>query len=113
MGLGDLDRAELGLLKVWEEFKKATLHYKAALAALELALVYQEQGRHAETRSTALEALDRFVALKIPQEALMSVLMLRRAFEMGTAQGGALLRTVIEFLKRAEDDPTVKLEDWL
>lgn len=112
-GLRKLDLAERMLLKVREGFEGASLPYKAALASLELALVYQEQGRHDETRATALEALDRFVALKIPQEALMSVLMLRRAFEMGTAQGGALLRTVIEFLKRAEDDPTVKLEDWL
>ena len=111
--LGKLDLSEHLLLDVRKGLEKATLPYSAALTALQLALVYQEQGRHEETRSTALEALDRFVALKIPQEALMSVLMLRRAFEMGTAQGGALLRTVIEFLKRAEDDPTVKLEDWL
>lgn len=112
-GLGKLNLAERLLLNVREGLEKAVLPYSAALAALQLALVYQERGQHDKTRSTALEALDRFVALKIPQEALMSVLMLRRAFEMGTAQGGALLRTVIEFLKRAEEDPTVKLEDWL
>jgi hypothetical protein len=43
----------------------------------------------------------------------MSVLVLRRAFERGKAEGGALLRVVIEFLKRAEDDPTIRFDDWI
>lgn len=113
LGLKNFEEAEKTLLNVRKEFEEAELPYKASLCALELAVVYLKQERYQEARSTVLENLDRFVALKIPQEALMSVLMLRRAFEMGTAQGGALLRTVIEFLKRAESDPTIKLEDWI
>ncbi|HSK76553.1 MAG TPA: hypothetical protein VLQ45_08855 [Thermoanaerobaculia bacterium] len=113
LGLGNLEEAEQGLLEVRKGFDEAELPYKAALSALELAVVYLRQKRYDEARSTVWKNLDRFVALKIPSEALVSVLVLRRAFEMGTAQGGALLRTVIEFLKRAESDPTVKLDDWI
>lgn len=113
MGLEELDRAERDLLYVVEGFERANLPYKAALAALELALVYLEQDRYAEARATAIKALDRFVVLKIPEESLMSVLVLRRAFERGKAEGGALLRVVIEFLKRAEDDPTIRFDDWI
>lgn len=112
-GMKKLEKAEPILLDVRKGFEDADLPYKAALTALQLALVYLEQDRYAEARATAIKALDRFVVLKIPEESLMSVLVLRRAFERGKAEGGALLRVVIEFLKRAEDDPTIRFDDWI
>jgi hypothetical protein len=112
-GLDELDRAELGFKFVRIGFQEQELPYKSALAALELAEVHFRRGRKEETRAVALEAIDTFIELRIPRESLVSVLLLQRSLELGIEEMGSLLRTVIEFLKRAEMDADLRFEDWL
>jgi tetratricopeptide (TPR) repeat protein len=112
VGLDELERAELGFASVRDGFREMDLPYKAALAALELSEVHLHQKRAEDAKEVALEAIAVFLKLGIPREVLTSILVLQRAFEMGVAQG-ALLRTVINFLKKAESDPSLRFEDWI
>lgn len=112
-GLGELERAERDFRFVRSGFLEEDLPYKSALAGLELAEVYLRQGRSEESRSLSLETIDVFLSLHIPRESLVSVLVLRRSLKMGLAETGALLRTVIDFLKKAENDSSLRFLDYL
>ncbi len=111
-GLGELNRAEKGLLHVREGFRSVNMHYKASLVALQLAMVYLRQGRTAEARTQVLDAVDALTALGIHKEAFLGVLLLRRAFEQEVTSC-SFLQGVVSFLRRAEDNPGVSLQDWL
>lgn len=102
-GLGELDRAEEALAEVLREFQALDLGYKAALAGLELAAVHLRQGRSAEARERALEAIQVFSSLGIGREAMASVLLVREAFERKVVTA-ALLRSVIAQLTYLERD---------
>jgi tetratricopeptide (TPR) repeat protein len=110
-GLDDLERAEEAFLEIKEGFQETDLPYKAALASLELAMVWLKEGRVEEARKLVAEAAEVFTALKIHREGLAAVLLLRKAFETRVATT-ALLERVIRFMTRAEDDPTVSFKAW-
>lgn len=112
-GLGDLERAERDFEFVRSGFLEEDLPYKSALAGLELAEVYLRQGRSEESRSLGLETIEVFQGLHIPREGLVSVLVLQRSLEMRLEKTGALLRTVIDFLKKAENDSSLRFLDVL
>jgi len=101
--LGDLARAERGLLDVKRGFEEAGLYYKAALVTLETATVLMRRDRHEQARDLVVEVLGVFTVLRIGREALGSLLLLDRAFEEQAATG-AMVAGVIELLKRAEDN---------
>lgn len=104
---GKLDRAEWILLQVRDDFAKANLRYKAALAGLELGAVRLRQGHYDASQEVVLEAADVFMALGIQREAMMAVALLRKAFERRVATV-ALIEYVTEFLRRAEHDPAAQ-----
>jgi tetratricopeptide (TPR) repeat protein len=110
-GLGDLDRAEQALLDVQEGFQKADLPYKAAIASLDLAVLWLRQGRADEAHDIVMKAAEVFTALKIHREGLAAVLLLRKAFETRVATT-SLLERVIRFMTRAEHDPNVSFKAW-
>lgn len=111
-GLGELTRAEKGLLHVREGFRTVNMPYKASLVALELAMVYLRQGRSGEARAHVLDAVETLTALGIHKEAFLGVLLLRRAFEQEVTSC-SFLQGLVGFLRRAEDNPSVSLQDWL
>lgn len=111
-GLGELARAEKGLLHVREGFRTANMPYKASLAALELAMVYLRQGRTTEARAHVLDAVETLTTLGINREAFLGVLLLRRAFEQEVTSA-SFLQGLVGFLRRAEDNPAVSLQEWL
>jgi len=106
-GLGELDRAEQAFLDVRQGFEEAELPYTAATLLLEVAILDLRRGRVAPAREAVLEAVEVFTTLKIRREVLAAVLLLQRSFETGAATG-ALLETVLQFMTRAESDPTAR-----
>lgn len=110
-GLGELDRAEDYLAGARRGFETAGVRYHAAIAGLDLSVVWLRQGRRQEARDLVLDCAGVFVELRIHREALAAVLVLQRAFEQGL-EADALLEKVREFLRRIEQDPTLTFEGW-
>lgn len=108
-GLGELDRAEIGFESVRAEFAAGNLHYKAALASLELGAVWLRQGRTALIPPLVDEILVVFHANGIAREAIASAVILRQAYERG-ALSLALFQEVTEILKALEQDPATGAE---
>jgi len=107
--LGELRRAEKAFVEVKRGFEEAGLYYKAALVSLETATLWMRQGRHEDARALVVEALGVFTVLRIPREALGSLLLLDRAFEERAATG-TMVEGVIELLKRVEENPELAFE---
>jgi tetratricopeptide (TPR) repeat protein len=108
-GLGELDRAERALTTVKQGFEEANLPYKAALAGLELGVVWFRQQRLEETERAILESADTFLSLGIGRELLASVLLLRKAAEM-RCLNLVLLRETLDLLRQSERDPTARFQ---
>jgi hypothetical protein len=111
-GLDELERAENGFLEVRRGFGEVGLAYTEALVNLELALLLARQGRTDESRTFALEAAEVFLSLGIRRELLAAVLVLRQALEL-RVESTALLDSTLDFLRQAEDDPTMSFENWI
>ncbi|HSN89087.1 MAG TPA: hypothetical protein VL025_20145, partial [Thermoanaerobaculia bacterium] len=65
LGLGNRESAKEGFRAVKGGFSEAGLRFKEALVALELALVYADEGRAADARSLGTEAAEVFLSLGI------------------------------------------------
>lgn len=78
-GLGRHHRAEVTLIDIKEAFKGLEQPYEAALAGLELALLYAEQGRAREMKLLALEMLPVFARNEIHREALAAMTIFAKA----------------------------------
>jgi tetratricopeptide (TPR) repeat protein len=72
-GLDRPEKAEAGFQQVRRDFLARGIAFDAALASLELAVLYLEQGRSAEVREIAAELLPVFKAQKVDREALATV----------------------------------------
>jgi tetratricopeptide (TPR) repeat protein len=103
-GFGNLEPAEEALERVRHGFEDMHLHYKAALASLELAAVHLRQGRTDDARERAQQAIEVFSQLGIGRETLAALLVLRDAFERRVATVG-LLEGVIRRLSHLEREP--------
>jgi tetratricopeptide (TPR) repeat protein len=111
MGLGDEARAEEWLLEVVRGFEKEELHYKAALAGLDLVHLWYRQGRKKEVQEFVTQLLKTFRTYNINREALVAMSLLETALQEGV-QAGAILDRVTLFIRRAETLPGLKFEDW-
>jgi tetratricopeptide (TPR) repeat protein len=98
-GLRKWKSAEADLLHVKVGFEQEGKGFAAALASLDLALVWMRQSRYEETERLVLEASEVFVALRIQREALGAMMVLKEAFEKQKGSIG-LLEDVVEFLRR-------------
>jgi tetratricopeptide (TPR) repeat protein len=76
--------SEAALRKLVDDFLAAKLPYSAAVAAVELATVYFEQGRLREVRDLAASVYPVFASLGIDREALASLLLIQRSAEAET-----------------------------
>jgi hypothetical protein len=108
-GLGRLERAELTLLEVRKGLAAVPRHYDAALAALDLAAVLMGRGKSRQASEVVTDAYQTFIELRIEREALVSLLVLRNAFELGLATR-AMVEKVAAFLRKVEGDPEAKFE---
>ena len=98
-GLRMWKSAETDLLHVKAGFEEEGKGFAAALASLDLALLWMRQSRYEETERLVLEASEVFVALRIQREALGAMMVLKESFEKQKGSIG-LLEDVVEFLRR-------------
>lgn len=107
-GLGKLKTAERLLATARDGFEEQGLGFSAALTSLDLGIVWLQQGKAAETGNLILKVVGVFQALKIRREMRAAVLLLQRAFEKGAATE-ALLRSVSDYLRRADRNPALEM----
>ncbi len=76
---GEIETAETHFRTARQGFYEQELSYLGALVALDMAILFVADGRLAETLELAGEAIEVFDGLKVPQEALKAVQLLRHA----------------------------------
>lgn len=99
-GLGQVEEAEAALEQVRQEFAARNMPYDAALVELELALLYQKQGRTADVRRLARRSAPVFRALRVDRETLAAVMLFCQAAEREEATV-ELVRGALEALQKA------------
>ncbi|HEY7215821.1 MAG TPA: tetratricopeptide repeat protein [Thermoanaerobaculia bacterium] len=107
LGLQRIEQAEVAFREVREGFRELGQGFDAALASLDLASVYVQQGRTADLRLLAEETLAVFQAHDSEQEMLAALLVLRDAACMDRAEL-QLVQEVSGFLKRARTNPELR-----
>jgi tetratricopeptide (TPR) repeat protein len=105
-----LARAECTFREVHEKWIELGSGYNTGLISLDLAAVLLAQGKAKEATEIVASAYKIFAALKIQQEGVMTVLMLRLACEMRKATRD-LAEKVTRYLMKIEHDPYAELED--
>lgn len=95
LGLGRLEEAEVSLEGVRQGFIGRGLGFDAALAGLDLALVYLEMGEGRQLRRLAQEMVPIFMAQDIHREAIAALMLFLEA-----ARKETVTRSMIEELSR-------------
>ena len=109
VGLGRREDAEGKLQELRNAFVEQRLGYDASLVTLDLAALYLEQGRTAEVRRLAAEALPVLLAQDIHQEAMAALIAFQQATETETASPG-MIQQVASYLYRARKNPELRFE---
>jgi tetratricopeptide (TPR) repeat protein len=99
-GLGERDRARKGFEGVRQEFLDLEMAYDAALASLELAGLYIEEGETAAVKVLAAEMVAVFRLQDVQRECLAAAITFHQAAERETASS-ALVRAVAATVGRA------------
>jgi transcriptional regulator with XRE-family HTH domain len=98
-GQGRSEEAAAGLEQVRRTFLDLGLPYDAALAALDLAVIWLRTGHTAKVRELALEMEAVFKAKKIRREALAALLLFCEAARRETATVALVRRTIADIEK--------------
>jgi tetratricopeptide (TPR) repeat protein len=109
-GLGRPEEAEGLFRSARDAFVDQGIAYDAALASLDLATLYAEQGRTAELKRVAEEMVPIFSSRQIHREALAALTLWRQAVVAEEA-GRELVAEVAAFLKRAQYNPELRFRD--
>lgn len=83
-GLGQTAEAEAAFDRVRQEFLQRDMPVDAALASLELAVLFMEQGRTAQVQVLVRELAPVFESQKVSREALATLVLFRDAVEQET-----------------------------
>lgn len=106
---GDAEEAEAGYEAACNGFLAQGIGYDAALASLDLALLYAEQGRTAELKRVAEEIVPVFESQDVHREAATALMLFQDAVR--TEQ--VTLRYLVElsrYLERARHDPSLTFQ---
>jgi tetratricopeptide (TPR) repeat protein len=106
-GMGRLEEAEAALGAVREEFLVRNIGYDAALASLDLAKLYLQQGRTAEVKQLAGQLVAVFQEQGVHREALAAVQLFQKAADRERATL-ELVGRLADFLRRARHDAEVR-----
>lgn len=109
-GLGREEEAEATFAELRRDFLEAGLPLDAAHIAIELALLYERQGRSTELRALAEEMTPVFFTRDIPRETAIALAFFVRAVEQERASR-VLIERVAGFLQRAQSDPALRFSD--
>lgn len=110
-GLGREEEAEALLTAAWREYLDGDLPLYAAYVSLELALLYERQGRTTELRRLAEAMTPVFFAREIPRETAIALTFFVRAVEQERASK-VLIERVSGFLHRARSHPALRFADY-
>lgn len=108
-GLGKREEALAALSRVREQFATRGIAYDTALASLELATVYLEEGRTAEVKIIARQMAPIFKAQGVPREALAALRLFLEAAER-EAVTLDFARRLVNYLLRAQYNPELRFE---
>src|SRR6185436_1739813 len=106
-GMGRLEEAEAFLGAVRAELLARDIGYDAALAALDLAKLYLQQGRTAEVKHLASQMVTVFREQGVHREALAAVQLFQEAAEREKATFELALR-LADYLRRARHETTLR-----
>ena len=109
-GLGRTENAVQSLSRVRGEFASRGIAYDAALATLELAVLYLEQGRTLDVKTLARQMAPIFGVQGVHREALAALKLFCEAAEKAAATV-ELTRQVAEYLYRARHNPSLRFEE--
>lgn len=109
LGLLQFAAAEAKLQAVRSHYAEVGIGYNAALASLDLAKVYLQQGRTAETKRLAAEMHPIFASLEVQREAIAALLVFQHAAEQETASL-RLVEEVIRSVRRIQAGPLQRPE---
>ena len=110
-GLGRREEAERKLYQLRDAFVEQRLGYDASIVTLDLAALYLEQGRTAEVRRLAEEALPVLLAQDIHREAMAALIAFQQATEIERATP-RMVQQVAAYLYRARKNPELPFEGW-
>jgi tetratricopeptide (TPR) repeat protein len=108
-GLGRRAEATGALEQVCRDLANRELPFDHALASLDLALVYQKDGRLDEVQRLAVEMLEVFQALKVHREAAAALILFRDATARGAVTEG-LVRRLQDYLGKARTNPELRFQ---
>jgi tetratricopeptide (TPR) repeat protein len=108
-GTGQVADAVAALERVRRDFADRHLAFPFALANLDLALLYRDQGRLPEVCELAGEMLKIFQTAVVHREALAAVVLFREAAEKGDVTV-RLVRRLQDYLKQAQQDPELRFD---
>jgi len=108
-GLGQRDKAVTSLEQVRRAFEDRKLPFDFALASLDLALLYRQEGRFAEIRALAGEMLKIFQAQQVHREAIGALIVFQEAAEKEQVTAALALR-LGAYLRRAQSEPGLRFE---
>jgi tetratricopeptide (TPR) repeat protein len=98
-GLGYRQRAIAGLEQVRRDFEERENPFDHALASVDLALLYREEGRFAEIEALAARMLAVFQALGVDREAISTVILFQEAARNRTLTAEMIRRLQDEIAK--------------
>lgn len=110
-GLGRHEEAERKLHELRSAFVEQRLGYDTSIVTLDLAALYLEQGRTAEVRRLAEEALPVLLAQDIHREAMAALIAFQQATEIERATP-RMVQQVAAYLYRARNNPELRFEGW-
>lgn len=105
----DREAAESAYKTVRQGFASRGLGYDAALAALDLATLYAEQGRTAELEQVAEEIVPIFESQDVHREAAAALMLFRDAVQAEQVTLGYVLE-LSRYLQRARLDPKLQFQ---
>jgi tetratricopeptide (TPR) repeat protein len=106
-GLGRNDEALRLLEEAREKFAARGMGYDVALALLEEAVLFLEEGRTAEVKELTSDLVKVFESKGVHREAVAALLLFREAAESETATA-ELARRLLAFLHRGRHDPGLR-----
>lgn len=107
--IGRKEEAMAGLEQVRREFRARELAYDYALASLELAVLWLEQGRTADVRAVSRQMMWIFESQGVHREALAALGLFREAAEREDLTL-ALARRLLDYLEKARRDPGLRFD---
>ena len=108
--LGRREKAVTTLSGVREDFAVRRIAYDAALVSLELAALFLEEHRVSEVRAISRQILWIFHAQGVHREVLAALRLFCEAAERETVTI-EMVRRILDYLRRAQNDPNLRFEN--